>query len=300
MLQKIPAIILALSGLLITLVSAFFSIHGFIMFIPDKTLFLGILGLGIAFELAKITTSTFLFHRMKDATFPVMFKIYLSLAVLSLIVFSAIFTFVHLNAAVSSNMVESTINQTNIQTLVKRNVDIQASINQMNKQVADLPQDYVKARIKLMNEFTPVKERLEKEYSDNNVKLSQLQISTVKEDKFIFLTNLSEFTGIPREKIFSYVILFIVITIDPLAISLFLAASHILSDLKGKDSIVRLQVKHPFSTEKIEEIRQDAQEERKEREVIEELIEDELVDAERLLRRKIISKEHIRQMSNKE
>ena len=60
--QLISAVLLFASGLMITVAGAFFSVKGIVMLIPDPEIYLGLLTLAIAFEAAKISASTFLFH----------------------------------------------------------------------------------------------------------------------------------------------------------------------------------------------------------------------------------------------
>lgn len=233
MLNKfLPTICLGASGLLITVVSAFFSVQGFLLFLPDPHLFYGILGLGVAFELAKITGSTFLFHRMKDGNFPAIFKFLMTVSMFALIVFSSIFSFVHLNSSASQSLVGTNLNTVKIEQLQSRNTTIQDTITGFETQINSMSKDMVTARIKLYDKFKPEKEKLQIELAKNIEEINKLQVNTVENDQFTFLTNLSQFTGFEREKIFTIVIMFIVIIIDPLAISLFLSASHILAEEK--------------------------------------------------------------------
>ncbi|BDH16381.1 MAG: hypothetical protein [Bacteriophage sp.] len=236
--NTISALLLALSGCLITLVSAFFSIKGFVLFLPDKELAIGILGLGIAFEIAKISVSTFLFHKMKDKDFPIFFKIIMTFAVVSLIVFSSIFTFVHLNASASKNMVSSNVNTSQIETLVKQNEEFQNRISLLDKEFKEFPDTKPNSKMRLYEKIKPEKNNLENKIIENTTKITNLQNTSIDSDQYIFLESLSKSTNLPKEKIFMVVILFIVITIDPLAISLFLAASFIYSRKESKEKSI--------------------------------------------------------------
>ena len=227
---------LALSGLLITLVSAFFSIKGFVLFLPDPELYYGLLGLGIAFELAKITASTFLFHKMKDGKFPLLFKTILTTSVLALILFSAIFTFVHLNASASKSLSVTGLGNTQVVQLQDRNKIIETRIANINTELAAMPTDMPSAKIRLYNVLNPEKEKLQGELNTNLMEVSKLQNTTNESDQYIFLNNLSVFTGVSREHIFNDVTLFIVCVIDPLAISLFLCATYILASRRNEDN----------------------------------------------------------------
>lgn len=63
-------------------------------------------------------------------------------------------------------------------------------------------------------------------------RLSTLNSQSIQEDGLTFLNSLSEYTGWPKRSIYTFIILFVVVVIDPLAISMFLAASFIMSKKK--------------------------------------------------------------------
>lgn len=241
MLKYLNIAILMLSGLLITLVSAFFSIKGFTLFLPDKELLYGILGIGIGFELAKIVMSTFLFHRLRDRQFPIFIKFIMSVSVAALIFFSSIFTFVHLNASASQDLSVGAIKNTQIERLTERNSILQARINVINSEIATVnASDKPNTKLRIYNALSPEKDKIEIELADNLLSLSELEVATVENNQYTVLESISKFSGYSKEDIFTYIVLFIVIIIDPLAISLFLAGSYIISEKDKKKQLSEL------------------------------------------------------------
>lgn len=232
MYRHISAGFLFLSGLLVTLTSIFFSIHGFLLFLSDKELYYGVLLLGISFEIGKVVTSTFLFHNMKDKAFPLFFKGLMTFIVVLLIGFSSIFTFVHLNNSISQNMGKSEVVVREIQEL-ERTIELdRANLSNINTQIANLPSNNVKGRIRLMRAFEEEKTSLTKKINENTERLSTLNSQSIQEDGLTFLNSLSEYTGWAKRSIYTFIILFVVVVIDPLAISMFLAASFIVNKKK--------------------------------------------------------------------
>lgn len=233
MIKFLNIFILLVSGLLITLVSAFFSIKGFVLFLPDKELLYGILGIGIGFELAKIVMSTFLFHRMKDGNFPIFIKLIMGISVVLLILFSSIFTFVHLNATASQDLSINKIHTVQVDRILERNVILEDRILSINNEISLINgSDKPNTKLRIYNALAPEKEKLETELGENLNKLNTLELDSVVNNQYTVLESISEFTGYDKKDIFTYIVLFIVIIIDPLAISLFLAGSYIIAEKK--------------------------------------------------------------------
>lgn len=231
MIKFLNIFILLVSGLLITLVSAFFSIKGFVLFLPDKELLYGILGIGIGFELAKIVMSTFLFHRMKDGNFPIFIKLIMGISVTLLILFSSIFTFVHLNATASQDLSVNKIQAVQVDRILERNVILEDRILSINNEISLINgSDKPNTKLRIYNALAPEKEKLETELGENLDKLNTLELDSVTNNQYTVLESISEFTGYDKKDIFTYIVLFIVIIIDPLAISLFLAGSYIIAE----------------------------------------------------------------------
>ena len=235
--NKLSIFFLALSGILITIVSMFFSIKGFLLFIPDHELYLGLLGLGIAFELGKITASTFLFHKNSDNEFPRLFKVVMTISVIALVFFSALFTFVHLNASASKSLATNNTGNEKIATIEERNKVINERIKNIDDQINAIDPSYTRAKIRLYNSLNPEKEKLQLELDSNFKAIQESKSSNIESDQFIFLETLTKFTGIEKDKIFFYVTLFIVIIIDPLAISLFLCATYIYKQSRETETV---------------------------------------------------------------
>ena len=241
-LQLISSASLALSGLLITLVSAFFSVHGFLLFLPASDLHLGILGLGIAFEVAKIVGCTFLFHSMKDRAFPWFFKGIMLTSMLALILFSSIFSFVHLNSSASASLSTSQTNAVRIAQLDARNTAISGILKGFDDQISNVPSNMNTARMRLYDKFKEERSALQTELAGNSAEIVRLQTSNTESDQFKFLTSFSQLAGVDKATVFTVVILFIVVIIDPLAISLFLSASYIFVGRKQKSVILQEDV----------------------------------------------------------
>ena len=198
------------------------------MFIPDPHIYEVLVLLAIAFEVAKITSSTFLFHEASDKSFPFLFKIILLTLIASLMVLTAITTFSHLNSSANKNLTSSKFQYEQLSILKNDRERIIASSNNIDNRIKEIPIDLDPKKRSLQIE------KLEKERSSKEEELKSInqKIVTLNEkissvDDFAFLNSLSEILGFDRQVIFTYGILFIVVLIDPLSISLILAGTFL-------------------------------------------------------------------------
>jgi hypothetical protein len=132
----------------------------------------------------------------------------------------------------------SEIDWKRLETIEERNKTIDEKIQNIENQINSVDPKYTKSKIRLYNSLNPEKEKLQLELDSNIKTIANLKNKNVESDQFIFLETLTKFTGIDKAKIFFYVTLFIVIIIDPLAISLFLCATYIYNT--PKDEIIEL------------------------------------------------------------
>lgn len=229
MLSLISALLLIASGLAITLAGAYFSVMGITMLIPDPEIFAALIVLAVAFEAAKITASTFLFHEAKDRGYPIFFKLLLLFGILSLIAVSAISTFSHLNASVSKSMAEVKGVYAEVSRLEGERDRLQESLRSIDQQIASVPKGTgVYNRINFLKAYE--KERKEKETALVAVqsRIDEASSETLKSDRFLFLNALSDLLRVDRERVFTIIIISLVLLIDPLAITLILAGSFLI------------------------------------------------------------------------
>lgn len=231
-----------LSGLTITLAGAYFSVKGFTMLIPDPEIFVGLVILSIAFEVAKITASTFMFHEYKDKNFPMFFKALLGASIFSLIILSAISTYSHFNASISKTMAETNLGSAEVQQLKEDAERLRKFITSSEAQVANMPEKTsAYNRIRLMNAFAKEKKQKEAELKIIEEKISVITKSSIQQDRFVFLNSVSKLFNITNEKIFTVVVISIVFLIDPLALTLILSGTYLLTKIPKKEIITKAE-----------------------------------------------------------
>jgi hypothetical protein len=221
------ALALFTSGLLVTLAGALFSVQGLLLILPDKDLFIPILALAIAFEIAKISLSVFLFHNMSNKAVNVLFKFYMTMALLALMLISAISMYTHLNKSLSESMIHNKIQteqEVRIKDQISQLIDQKRSLDD---QMANLPANFVNGRSKLLKEFGAEKTIIDDKLKKLEDDLANLKLNSKSNDLNV-LTSLATTLNVPIDVLFSSILLIIISLIDPLALSLILAGSYVL------------------------------------------------------------------------
>ena len=230
----LSAFLLIVSGLAITVAGGYLSVIGITMFIPDPHIFSVLILLAIAFEVAKITASTFLFHEAKDKSFPFLFKVVLLALITALMVLSAITTFSHLNASANKNLTSTKFMYSELESLKKDKERAIALSNNIDNRIREIPQDLdPKKRVVQVEKLEKERNAKEDELRKINDKINVVSEKINGSDDFAFLNSLSEILGYERQMIFTYGIIFIVLLIDPLAISLILAGTFLIEKARA-------------------------------------------------------------------
>jgi cell fate (sporulation/competence/biofilm development) regulator YlbF (YheA/YmcA/DUF963 family) len=134
------------------------------------------------------------------------------------------------------------------------------SISGIEKQMYEIPKETsANSRIRIVRAFEEKENELKLELKEVEQKISEKDTKNNNEDKFLFLNSLSNLTGLNRDDLFTAIVLSIVIMIDPLAISLILSGSFIVSGLR-KDKLLN-QEKMITDLKHEEEILEDSLEE---------------------------------------
>jgi cell division protein FtsB len=227
----IAAILLGLSGLSITLVGIQFSIKGLALWLPDPEYYIIIFIMAIAFEVAKLSTATFLFHYNKSKDFPIFFKIFLFIATLGLVIISSASIYVHLSKYASKEINVGHDNSLDISELEARNKSLHESKTKLDDQVNNLKSNIVNQRIALHDIYRKDKLKIDAEIKANELKIEGLKASIKENDNFSFMNGIVDLTGKTRLEIYTLFIIFIVALIDPLAISLIIASSYLFSNI---------------------------------------------------------------------
>ena len=219
--------ILVSAALLIASAAAFFSVYGLAQVFAGA--FLSVVIMGIALEVGKLVAASFL-YRYWDSISKAL-KAYLMAAVLALMAITSMGISGYLTAAYQTDTVGLRDGNAKLASHTEELDRLIARKADMDRQVSQLPADYVAARQKLMKSF-------EKEYAEMTPRITFLQEEKSKlqaqkittEAKVGPIVFISKVLGSETDDAIFWLIVLIVCVFDPLAVALTLAANIAIAD----------------------------------------------------------------------
>lgn len=190
-----------------------------------------IITFAVALDLCKVTGVSFLYKYWKDIGY-IMKGLMVPMMATAMLITSAgvggYLTKQFQDAIVTNN--QDTIA---ISALEDEKGRLQARKQEIDKQIANLPADYARARRQLMQEFAPETDRINKRLADIDVELPKLKIETVKKNADLgpILYIAEAFETTPEQAV-KWVILLLVFVFDPLAITLLIAGNFLIEKRK--------------------------------------------------------------------
>lgn len=227
-------IVLVAAALLIASAAAFFSVYGLAQVFAGA--FLSVVIMGIALEVGKLVAASFLYRYWNKISKAL--KVYLMTAVAVLMCITSMGISGYLTAAYQTDTVGLRASSTKLEADSQELERLLARKADMDKQISQLPADYVAARQKLMKSF-------DAEYKTMNPRIAELQtsVATLQEHKIATeakvgpIVFISKVLGSETDDAIFWLIVLIVIVFDPLAVALTIAANIAIADRKGQKAI---------------------------------------------------------------
>ena len=215
-------VILVAAALLVASAAAFFSVYGLAQVFAGA--FISVIVMGVALELGKLVAASFLYRHWD--TISKALKIYLVSAVIILMGITSMGISGYLVAAYQSETTDFRTDSTILHAQEQELERHLARKAEMDRQISELPSDYVAARQKLVRTFEP-------EYATINPRIAELQRSVAEikskniqtEAKIGPIVFISKVLGASPDNAIFWLIFLIVLVFDPLAVALTLAAN---------------------------------------------------------------------------
>lgn len=227
--------ILVLSALTISACAGFFSIYGLASIFVSA--FWPVVVMGTSLEIGKLVAASYLYRYWDTTTF--LLKTYLisSIFVLMLITSTGIFGF--LSAAYQEDSTPlKEINQT-VNLLKTEKDELLFRKRQIDKDIASLPNNYVRGRQKLMLSYKPELSKINSRLDTITVEISTLTKTKINTEShtgpIIYIA--STFDKDVDDAI-KYMILLIIFTFDPLAVILVVCANIAIAQRKNKPKVI--------------------------------------------------------------
>lgn len=250
-------LIMFLTTLSIAASAAFFSVFGLMQLFAGATI--PIMIMGSALEAGKLVAASFLYRFWDKISFFI--KSYLISAIFILMTITSLGIFGYLTAAYQKDSIpikeleqKIDIAKTELERLNDRKKEI-------DKQIANLPNNYVNARQKLMTSFKPELNTINPRISELTISLSEMQSSKLNTEAhigpIIFVAKILKRE--PDDAVF-YFTLLIMLVFDPLAIVLTVATNMAIKIRKENSTMPLSESIQEFIQESIHQPVQDVDE----------------------------------------
>ena len=197
--------------------------------------------MAIALDIGKVAGVSFLYKYWKDIKLLMKGFMIPATAVLMLITSTGVFGYLsqQFQHAIVTNNQDTII----ITSLEGEQTKLQARKQEIDKQIANLPADYARARRQLMQEFAPETDRINKRLVEIDVQLPQLKSANVKQSADLGpILYVAEAFNTTPEKAVKYVILTIIFVFDPFAIVLLIAGNFLIERRKKPEPAAPVMV----------------------------------------------------------
>lgn len=190
----------------------------------------------LAIDIGKVTSISFLYRWWGEINLPM--KVYMTAAAAVLITITSTGAFGFLSGEFQKAMSGNSQNTVLIQSMTDEQARLQKRKEEIDKQIAQLPQNNVRGRTQLIRQFDPEVKRINTRLAEIDEKLPELKISTIEKNvKIGPILVVAESFNITPEQAVKWVILTIIFVFDPLAIAMLIAGNFLIEKRKKEKEL---------------------------------------------------------------
>lgn len=216
------AIILMLSALFVASVAAYFSVIGFASMFP--ALYYPAMLIACSLEVGKLVSSSFLYRRW--GTFPNIWRNAWVSMVIVLMVFTSGSLFGMLSSGYQQDSIPLKEITSKIDLLKKEELSLDTRKKEIDKQISQLPENYVSARQKLMKTFAPELEHINKRLPEITQEIQTLTTKKITQESHVGpIIFIASALGKEVDDAIKWIVLLVISIFDPLAVSLVIMAN---------------------------------------------------------------------------
>ena len=187
--------------------------------------------LAIALDIGKVTSVSFLYKYWRKIN--VLMKTYMTVAAMVLMLITSAGAFGYLSGQFQKAISNTNQNGVILTALTEEQGRLQKRKEEIDTQIAKLPDSSVSGRRALMRQFAPEVERINTRLIDIDKKLPELKVENLKQGVEVGpILYVAEAFDTTPEKAVKWVILTIIFVFDPLAIALLLAGNYLIEERK--------------------------------------------------------------------
>lgn len=191
-----------------------------------------IIALAVALDIGKVVSVSFLYKKWKQIN--LLMKSYMTTAAIVLMIITSAGAFGFLSAEFQKAISGTNEQNVIIQTLEQEQSRLQKRKEEIDKQIAQLPDNMVRGRTQLMRQFAPEVNRINERLAEIDKELPQLKVASIKKNVEVGpIIYIAEAFNTTPERAVKWVILVIIFVFDPLAIALLLAGNFLIEERKA-------------------------------------------------------------------
>ena len=242
-------LLLGLGALSLASVSAYFSIWGLAHTFP--AVFWGVIAMGIVIEYGKLIGISFMYRYWSKVSAVLKRGMFPPLVGITLLVMAitAAGHYGYLSSGYQADILPLKQISEQIKTLEGEKVRKIDRKIEIDKQIAQLPHDFVRGRVKLIKQFQAEQQEVTKRIDDLDAQILTLKTESLKTETHVGpIIYLAKALNIDTDKATNYLVLMIICVFDPLALLLTIATNVAIRqhELDLKVQPVAIGVSEPF------------------------------------------------------
>jgi|SRR5579859_240454 len=204
-----------------------------------------IIVLAIALDLGKVVGVSFLYKYFKKIN--VVMKSYMTAAVVTLMLITSAGAFGYLSKEFQKAIQGTNQNTILVQSLQDEQVRLQHRKEEIDAQIAKLPDNVIRGRKQLIQQFAPEQDKITARLGEIDKQLPQLKIDSITKNTDVGpIIYIAQAFNTDPEHAVKWVIFIIIFVFDPLAISLLLAGNYLI-DEREKRKLAQAKHSSPLS-----------------------------------------------------
>ena len=205
--------------------AGYLSVMGFAM--TFQSTFWQAFALAASLEVGKLVAASFLYRYWHEVRMSM--RVGMMAAVIGLMIFTSAGIYGYLSASYQTSSVSLNVNTQRVAMLEEERARSISRKAEIDKQITNLPADYVRSRQKLMASFGSETERLDKRITEIDTEMLTLKQQTIQDESHVGpVIFVAKTMGIESDAAVAWFILLVVLVFDPLAIMMTLGTNHVL------------------------------------------------------------------------
>ena len=199
-----------------------------------------IMTMAVILDFAKLVTVAFVYRNWAKVN--MLMRAYMTIAAVVLMLITSVGAFGYLSAEFQRALIPNKESQIKIDALTQEQTRLQARKQEIDKQIAQIPANIVRNRIKLIASFKEEGDRVNARLVKIDEELPTLKVKDANVEAHIGpISYVAKAFDVSMEQAVKWVIMLIIFVFDPLAVVLILAGNFLIEQRKNEAKQVEIQ-----------------------------------------------------------